>query len=95
MSKFLNWLVKSSADAEKTSLTVKSFLIGLIPVAMKVVGLGCTLAIVCIDTNASELTNVASAIADIVFWVLSIVASLGIVYGFVRKVVLTLEGKTA
>lgn len=93
MTTFLEWVKKSSANPEKASLTVKSFLIGLIPAVMKAVGLGCTLALVCIQTDASELQNVALAVSNIVFWVLSIVAAAGVVYGFARKVFLTVAGK--
>lgn len=92
MKTFLDWLTKSSADPKATSLTVYSILLGIIPVTMKVIGLGCTLALICIHTDASELTNVALAVSNIVFWALSLTAGVMFVWGFGRKVVTTATG---
>lgn len=92
MKTFLDWLLKSSGNPQATSLTVKGFLLGLIPFAMKAIGLGCTLALVCIHTDASELTNVALAVSNIVFWALSLIAGIMFVWGFGRKVVTTATG---
>lgn len=95
MKTFLDWLTKSSSDPTKTSATVYALLLAWIPLTMKLVGFGCTLALVCIHTDASELTNVVLAISNIVFWALSIIAGVMFVFGFGRKVVTTATGTNA
>ncbi len=89
------WLVKSSVDPRKTSLTVKMFLLGLIPAIMQVVLFACTFGVLCLTTNADELTSVVTVIADVVFWVLSIWAGVGFIIGFFRKVKTTTAGTNA
>lgn len=89
---FWNWLTLSSVNPEKTSLTVKMFLLGLIPVSMKVVLFACTFGVVCLSTSTDQLTTVVNTVADIVFYALSLWASVGLVFGWLRKVSTTVSG---
>ena len=73
----MDWksLITSSADPTKISLAVKGFLLALAPVAMLLLGF-----------TDGEFGQLVESISNIVFWILSVVASLQVVYGLFRKV---------
>lgn len=74
MKDFIAWLVTSSADPRKVSLTVKGFLLGLAPLAMFLLGF-----------TEAEAQSAADAIANLVLLALSIVSTIQIVWGLMRK----------
>lgn len=82
LKSFYNWFVYSSVDPEKIALTVKSTLLGVLPVLMLFTGI-----------SDAESNDFVSAAYNIVFYGLSIVSSIGIAFGFIRKVWLTVKGK--
>jgi hypothetical protein len=71
--KFFNWLLTSSVDPQQTSLTVKAALLGVLPIVLHFIG------------NDIDADAVVEIIGDIVFWALTIVSSLGFLYGAIRK----------
>lgn len=71
---FIKWFVKSSEDPARVSLTVKSALVAILPIVMMLTG---------VDDSESDL--LINTIADIVFYGLSLVSAVGVVYGFGRK----------
>ncbi len=89
------WLFISSDDATKWSLTVKASLLGAIPLIMQGIGITCGLNLVCPSVNADVLTETASALSDLVYLTLSLVAGIGAAYGLVRKVANTFNGTHA
>lgn len=93
--KALQWTFVSSADPEKISATLKFALLGAIPVIMQAIGLACGFNVLCLDTNAGELEQVGSAVANVVYFAVSAVAAGGTVLAFLRKVVRTARGTNA
>lgn len=91
MKSIINALWYSSKDPKRVSLSVRAFLIFLIPVAMQALGLACQFGYQC-NFESSQLTELVNIIADAVFYGLSLVGALGTVYGLLRKIVRTLMG---
>ena len=91
--KLYQWLVHSSADPNKTSLSVKMALLAVVPYVLNLVTAACGLGLVCLGVDAESLNQVVKVIADIVFWALSIVSGVGFVIGFGRKLWLSLKGQ--
>jgi hypothetical protein len=92
MTNFWNWISKSSTNPEETSLTAKSAMIALIPLILKASVVACGLH-VCLAVDENSLTTLFSVLGDIVFWALSLYSGIGFVYGFVRKLILTAQGR--
>lgn len=88
-TKVFQWIWYSSADPSKVSLTVRATLLGIVPVVLNAVSLACGFGLVCLGIDAEGLNGVVNGIEAIVVGVLSVVAAIGMLYGFVRKVVLT------
>ena len=78
LKQVFQWFVYSSADPSKYALTVKSMLVGVLPLLMLVTG-----------TSQGEVNSLVEATSNIVFYGLSFVSSVGIVFGFARKVWIT------
>lgn len=87
MKKIIDWLVKSSADKEKTSLTVKGVLTGLIPVVIVLANL------TSVDISNEQLASVIDAISALVFLVSGIVSALMTISGLLRKIYTTITGR--
>ena len=84
---FLTWLLVSSKDPEKLSLTIKGILVGILPVLSAVFGLA--------NVQLGDLTPIVDAIAAAVQTFIAFVAAAIALYGLVRKVILTLTGSHA
>lgn len=95
ISNVLKWIFVSSADAGKWSLTVKMALLGAVPAVMQGIGLACGFHVVCVAVNADQLTTIALSVANLVYLGLSAVASIGVLYGVIRKISLTATGNNA
>ena len=91
----IRWVLVSSDDATKWSLTVKATLLGAIPFVMQGVGITCGLNLVCPTINSDLLTEVALSLSNLVYLGLSLVAAIGAFYGLVRKVMNTMNGTHA
>lgn len=95
INSIFNWIVLSSKDPNKVSLTVRAALLAAIPGAIWALGTLCATAGVCIPIEDAELRAVANAAADLAFLTLSAVSAIGIIWGFFRKIWLTVTGKNA
>lgn len=93
LTTFFYWIVLSSKDPNKVSLTVRSALLAGIPGMIWMLGTLCATANICIPVEDAELRMVANAAADLAFLVLSAISTAGIIYGFFRKIWLTLKGE--
>ena len=83
MQKIIDWFIKSSANSEQLSLTVKGFLVGAIPTLVVVANLfGITLI-------PNDLNGLSEAVINLGGAVLLVVSSATTVYGFARKIYLT------
>lgn len=89
MKKIINWLVISSADPEKLSLTVKGFLVGIIPIVSFVLHFSK------INLGDETLTSLIDSIVVLIQAALGIVAGIVFVVGLVRKIVATIQGTHA
>ncbi len=93
MKKVFQWIVYSSADPRKISLTVRAALLGVVPMLLNAVSVACGFGLVCLGVDADGLNTVAEAVSNLVFWGFSIVSGVMFLYGFVRKIVLTSTGQ--
>lgn len=93
MKKVFSFLAKSSADPSQTSLTVKFALLGIIPYAMQALSLVCEFGSQCYSIDPTLLETIASAIAEAVFYFLTLVSIGGALYGLGRKLYRTFRGE--
>lgn len=82
---FWNWLTTSSADPEKTALTVKGILVGIIPVAISLAPTLCGLHLVCLGSD--EVSNIINMLAQIALALGAAASSIMIVVGLIRKAI--------
>ena len=85
--KVWNWLVKSSTNPEAVSLTVKGFGLGLIPVLLSVSG------IAHISLTGDDMSNIVTMLSNLIDIFLTVIAGILSIYGLIRKIVFTVEGK--
>jgi len=91
--KIINFLLKSSADPKATSATVKFALLGAIPYLMQALDLVCQFGQQCYSLDPSLLETIVDALANGVFYTLSLVAVAGTIWGAGRKLYRTITGK--
>jgi hypothetical protein len=87
MDTVLTWLLISSKDPEKVSLTIKGILTGAIPVITIVLGLA--------HIQVGDLTPFVDGIINVVQTALAAIAAVMTVWGLFRKIILTLKGQHA
>lgn len=88
----ITWIFVSSANPRNASLTVKMALLGIVPWVMQAIGIACALDTICIDLDQSALEAIATDVAQIVYYGLTIVSSVGLLYGLGRKIWRTVFG---
>lgn len=91
MNNIWNWIVVSSADPSKTSLTVKAAGVLAIPYVLNSVKIACGVGLVCIGVDSASLNGLVDASAGIVEAALSLIGGIAFVYGFARKVALSIS----
>ena len=89
LQKIWKWIVLSSADPKKSSLTIKMAIVVAIPWILKITGVTCGLGLFCVEADENSLNQLAEGVANIAFGVLNIAG----VYGLARKIVLSALGK--
>jgi len=87
MKRIWEWIVYSSADADKIGLTVKGFLAGLIPVVLFLTSAAK------INVGQEQLTVLVDAAAVLVQALLGAVSAAMFLFGLGRKIWLTIAGK--
>jgi len=85
--KIFTWLMVSSKDTEKLSLTVKGVLIGAVTYIVFFAG------IFHFNVDQGDLNSLANQLADIVKMTLSLVSAVATTVGLIRKIYLSLTGK--
>lgn len=80
--KSVQWLLYSSANPSKIALTVKSAVVGVIPIIMLFTGV-----------SGDDASGLADTISNIVFLGLSLVSSVGVAYGLLRKIWISFTNK--
>lgn len=93
MNTIFRFIFKSSADATRTSATVKFALLGIIPYIMHATDIVCRLGYECVSLDTSLLEAVATGVAEAVFLGLSLLSVIGTVVGLFRKIYLTVVGE--
>lgn len=81
------WLVRSSADPARLSLTIKGVLVGFVPVIMAVAGLAN------IDIGSDRVSAIIDGVASLVQVALALVAMVMTAYGIVRKLYNTIMSR--
>lgn len=92
IDKILDFLLVSSADPSKWSLTFKMALVGVIPYIVNAAGIACGLGLVCLGVDDVVLNSLAEALEKIVFLVLSAVSAVGVLIGLFRKLIRSAQG---
>lgn len=93
MQTIISFILRSSANPQATSATVKFALLGLIPYIMQAAGIACQFGHNCVVLSPSLLELIASSVADATFYLLSLISIIGTIYGAVRKLYLTAIGQ--
>lgn len=75
------------------SLMVRSALLGFIPYVMQATDIVCQWGHTCMLVNVSELEVLVEAVVAAVFYVLTLVSAIGVLWGAARKVWLTFTGQ--
>lgn len=75
MNTFFNWLITSSANPKALSLTVRGFLVGLLPLFIMLTGA---------TTEYAE--SLIDGIVNLVFFITSAGSTLAVVIGLFRKI---------
>jgi hypothetical protein len=83
---FINWLITSSADAEKTSLALKGALTLGAAWFLHAATLACGLGLYCIGIDADFVNQAVGSITNIAYWALLIIGEFATVYGLIRKI---------
>lgn len=92
MKSIYNFIVKSSADPEKTSLTIKGIGLMAIPYLLNLFDVACEFGQQCYQVNASTFEVIVQAVADGTFYALSFLSAWWALYGAVRKLFRTITG---
>lgn len=89
----LRWLLVSSANPQQVSLTVRAIVLAVVPFTMQAIGLVCTIGYYCYAIDPSWFEQAGDAIANVVFYALSLLSAVGVVWGIVRKIYRTVTGR--
>lgn len=90
--RFVDWLVWSSADPEKHSMTIKAMLTGYAAWMLQQISLACGLGLVCVNVDSESINQLIEAIGILVSTVLYMVAAGFGLYGVIRKIINTVMG---
>ena len=93
LKKIFTWIIASSADPKKVSLSVKAILLGVIPYTLHAISIACGVGWVCLDIDGPTLNSMVEIATQLVFYIFSIIAIVGSVYGVTRKLILTIKGQ--
>lgn len=93
MTNILRWIFLSSKDPKKVSASVLFALLATVPFILQALGITCVLWQICLDITADQLTEFFTHVANLVMFLMSAVGSLGFIYAFLRKIVLTWTGE--
>lgn len=93
MKKILNFIVYSSENPDKVSLTVKGVLLGLVPYIMYANEIACRVGDYCWNVEPNTLRLVAEDLATVIALGLTALASVMTAYGAGRKVMRTITGQ--
>jgi len=82
---FIKWLVTSSADPQRYSLAVKGALSLGVAWLIKLAGITCGIALICLSFDADVLMSAVDTIANIVYLALTLVGAAWTLWGLLRK----------
>lgn len=85
MKNFFAWLIRSSADPEKTSLALRGTLKLAAAYGLQLLTVSCALHVLCLAIPQSEIDVAINAIVLIAIGILYIVGGIQGAYGFCRK----------
>lgn len=79
------WLVRSSADPAKLSLTIRGALVALVPIVLSTLSAICGFGIACLGVDETTLNQLVESIIAIVNAVLLVVGAVVAFVGLIRK----------
>lgn len=91
MKKIWNWIWYSSADPKKVSLTVRASALALVPAALSIISASCGFGVVCLGVDQASLNQLIEYIVQAIEVLLAIVAGVGMLFGIVRKIYLSVS----
>lgn len=89
LQKVWTWLITSSADPARVSLTVRGALLALIPTILWLVSTACGFGIVCLGVDEPFLNQFVESLVALVQALLTAIAAVWVVWGMIRKIVNT------
>lgn len=92
LEKILNFIILSSADPKKFSLSFKAGALFLVPFLMQAYGMVCAFGYRCIDIDPSIFDTVIDMMANLIFLFFSAVATVLSLCGIFRKMYRTFTG---
>lgn len=88
----VDWILWSSADPEKHSMTIKAALTAYAAWILQQLSLACGLGLVCLNVDSNDINQLIEAIGALVSLVLYMVATVVGLYGLIRKIINTVLG---
>jgi len=93
MSQIIQFILRSSANPNATSASIKFALIGVIPYLMQAFDLACDFGYQCYNVDPTLLNTMVEALANGAFYLLSLISIVGTIWGLTRKLYLTMIGE--
>ena len=93
IAKIFQWLIYSSNDPQKVSLTVKMAGLAIIPTLLSIVGSLCGFHVLCIPVDADWFNQTLGFIVNLVEYSLYAISALVGLFGLLRKLYLSLTGQ--
>lgn len=85
--------MRSSADPQQTSATIKFALLGIIPYLMQALDMACSFGSQCYDLDPSLFETIVDALANGIFYLLSLISVIGTLWAAGRKLYRTVTGQ--
>ncbi len=85
----LEWLVWSSANPQKLSLTVRGALLALVPTFLGIVSAACGFGVVCLGVDEQGLNQLVEGFVALVQAFFALIAAGVFLWGLIRKIVLS------
>ena len=87
IKRMFEWLIYSSENASKWSVTVKSFLVGIVPAILYFSSLAN------VQVDSASLQILINAVGDAIVYIGGAISTIGFIYGLARKIITTITGE--
>ena len=92
LEKIVDWVVVSSADPKKVSLTLRGALVSTIPFLVSGINAACGLGLHCVGVSSMQLNEIFDLLIKITEVTLTTIGLIMFATGLVRKLMNTIRG---